>query len=88
MTDNQRQMLPDNNNSEVAHLMNVLVKELRGYVIEQPLCAKEAAEFLKIHQRTLEKWMKNGVIPKKCIHYKASRPYFFPSELRDDLKRS
>lgn len=82
----ERQILPVN--SEVAHLMNVLVRELRGYVIEQPLCAKEAAEFLKINRRTLDVWISKGIIPTKCVHYKGSRPYFFPSELRDEIKRS
>jgi hypothetical protein len=81
-----RQLIPDN--SEVAHLMNVLVKELRGHVIERPICAKEAAEFLNIHITTLSKWISSGVIPKKVVHYKGSRPYFFPSELRDEIKRS
>jgi hypothetical protein len=81
-----RQLIPDN--SEVAHLMNVLVKELRGHVIERPICVKEAAEFLGVNERTLRRWITSGVISTKCIHYKGTRPYFFPSELRDEIKRS
>jgi hypothetical protein len=81
-----RQMIPDN--SEVAHLMNVILKEIRGHVTEKPICVKEAAEFLSVDQRTLRRWIASGVISAKCIHYKGSRPYFFKSELRDEIKRS
>jgi excisionase family DNA binding protein len=82
----ERQLTPDN--SEVAHLMNLIVKELRGHVVERPMCVKEAAEFLGISQRTMYQWIKDGVIPSKVVHYKGSRPFFFPSELRDEIKRS
>jgi hypothetical protein len=81
-----RNLIPDN--SEVAHLMNVLVKELRGYVVEKPMVVKEAAEFLQVTPKTIHTWIKSGVIPARCIHYKGSRPYFFPTELRDEIKRS
>lgn len=81
-----RQMNPVS--QEIEHFMGLVIKELRGHVIERPISVKEAAEFLQISQRTLYTWMKNGTIPAKLIHFKGSRPYFFPSELRDEIKRS
>jgi hypothetical protein len=85
---NQVQFIPDNNNSEVAHLMNVLVKELRGHVIERPICMEEAAEFLQVTSKTIRKYIRTGAIPIRLIHHIGGRPYFFPSELRDLVKRS
>jgi excisionase family DNA binding protein len=103
MTAIQRQMIPDNSagnlinlllseirQSMVQEIRDSLIKEMRGYAVgnEEPLCAKEAAAFLKVSPKTLYKWIREGVIPAKCVHRKGSTPYFFPSELRDDLKKS
>ena len=82
----ERQLITDN--SDVAHLMNVLVREMRSHVVERPLCSKEAAQFLGIGLRTLERWISNGTLPAKIVHYKGSRPYFFPSELVANIKQS
>jgi hypothetical protein len=84
----QVQMIPDNNNSEVAHLMNVLVKELRGNVVERPMCMNEAAEFLQVTPKTIRTWLKSGALPIRVVHHIGGRPYFLPSELRDLVKRS
>jgi hypothetical protein len=81
-----RNLIPDN--SEVAHLMNVLVKELRGNVIEELVGVKGAAKYLLVTPKTIHVWIRSGVLPKKVVHYKGSRPYFLLSELRDEIKRS
>jgi hypothetical protein len=81
----ERQMLPEN--PEIAHLMSILIKEVRGHVIEKPIGIKETADFFQVTTKTVHKWIATGEIPVDAIHYMGSRPYFLPSELNEILRK-
>jgi excisionase family DNA binding protein len=81
-----------NNELSIESLINELKahisKELVCAVIEKPMCVKQAAEYLGIHENTVYKWIKSKHLPVELIHRVNGCVYFFPSELRDFIKRS
>jgi hypothetical protein len=64
------------------------VETIRGVVVEKPMCVKEAAAYLRIAERTLFKWLKDGTLPNSCKHEINNTTYFFPSELKEFIKKS
>lgn len=77
-----------NIHSIINELKAHISKELQGAVIEKPMCAKQAAEYLGIHENTIYKRIKNRDIPTELIHRMNGSVYFFASELRDYIKNS
>lgn len=53
-------------------------------MIEQPICAKEAAQYLGIHEQSLYRLIRKGQIP--CAHRLGRSRYFFKSELQALIK--
>lgn len=75
--------------SILAELKQHIANEIKNMaIVERPLCAKAAADYLLIHENTLYRRMKSGEIPESVIHRTGGSVYFFPSELRDYLKKS
>lgn len=75
--------------SMVAELKQHLISELKELAfVERPMCCREAAQYLLIHENTLYKRIRTGEIPERVIHRIGGSVYFFPSELRDFLKKS
>jgi len=72
-------------------LMNALEKGFeRGQKkpIEKPLTREEAAAFLRIEPLTLDRRIKNNVLPTTLRHYNGGTIYFFASELEAFIKKS
>jgi excisionase family DNA binding protein len=57
---------------------------LAGVEFEQPLFTKEAAAFIRVHQKTMERWARDGVVP---VHRYGKKYRFYTSEL-DEWMRS
>lgn len=74
--------------SMMAELKAHISKELKGAVVEKPMCGKEAALFLGIHESTIYKWLRNETIPTRLIHRIGGSVFFFASELQEFVKRS
>jgi predicted DNA-binding transcriptional regulator AlpA len=75
--------------SIMAELKEHLANELKNLAfVERPMCAKQAADYLLIHENTLYRRMKTGQIPARVIHRTGGSVYFFPSELKDYIKKS
>lgn len=64
------------------------VIELKTHMTEETLTRKEAARYLKIGIKALDKRIQSGQIPKRLVHKNGGTPYFFASELHDLIKQS
>jgi hypothetical protein len=69
------------------HLLNI-AKEIKGSVIEEPMLKDKAAKYLQITPRTLDRRIKNRIIPPEYIHKVDGTIYFLPSELHQFVKGS
>lgn len=70
----------------LSELKEIAKTELRGYVVEEPMTAKEAASYLNVTEKTLWERIRKGKIPAELIHRNAGSVYFFASELFKYLK--
>lgn len=68
--------------------MRTSVMELKTHMTEETLTRKEAARYLKIGIKALDKRIQSGQIPKRLVHKNGGTPYFFASELEQFLKES
>lgn len=73
--------------SVLNHLTN-LVNEMQAKAPEKPLCPAEAAEYLRISERTLWARLKDGTLPASLVRRSAGSVYFFATELHDHIKKS
>jgi excisionase family DNA binding protein len=73
--------------SLMAELKQHLSSEIKDYMIERPHNVKETASYMGIHEQTLYKWMREGVIPKAVIHRIGSAHFFFLSEMKDFIQK-
>lgn len=64
------------------------VEAIKTVVVEKPMGVKEAAAYLGISERTLHSWRNTGHLPESLAHKINGSTYFFPSELRDYIKKS
>lgn len=62
-------------------------ENMKGSVIEKPMCAKEAADYLGVTPKTLHERIRTGVIPANLKHEISGSVYFFPSELHSFIKK-
>lgn len=53
------------------------------HIIEKPLNKKMAAKHLDISEPTLDRWVKQRLVPG---HKKSGKPYFFAAELNESIK--
>jgi excisionase family DNA binding protein len=74
--------------SEVKSHLSKQVEGIKGTIIEKPMCVKQACEYLGIHENTLYKRMRSGVIPPGVVHRVDGTLYFFASELFQFIKKS
>lgn len=77
---------PEDFKSLVSDLKDMLRSELKGYVVEEPLTAKEAARYLKITDKAMWERFRKGTMPAELIHRSGGSVYFFASELHRYLK--
>jgi excisionase family DNA binding protein len=63
---------------------HVLAGDISSNYIEPPIDGKAAAQFLSIHQKTLQKYVRDGRIPAHRIGSKCWR--FYKSELDNWLR--
>ena len=61
---------------------------LKNQMVENTMTKQQAADYLKINIRTLERRVKSGVIPSRYAHTNGGTVYFFASELQELLKQS
>lgn len=69
-------------------LKQIVRDEMKGYVVETPFTAREAAAYLRITEKTLWERIRKGKMPADLVHRSAGSVYFFASELEAYLKRS
>jgi hypothetical protein len=74
-------------NEQLQVIAFALAGELKKLNTPEPLLTKaEAAEYLRIEYRTLEKRLKSGVYPARLIHRVDGSIYFLASELLEFVK--
>jgi excisionase family DNA binding protein len=73
--------------AEVNKTLTREVEKIKGSVIEKPMTIKEAADYLRIHENTLFKRIRDGVIPPELVHRVDGTAYFLPSELHRFIKQ-
>lgn len=56
--------------------------------IEKTISHKEAAAFLNIHEKTLSKWLREGVYPARIVHLNGRKKEYYKSELQDLVKNN
>ena len=71
----------------MAEIKTHISNEVKDFMIERPHNVKETAKYLGVHEQTLYKWMREGVIPVSLTHRIGSGHFFFLSELRDYIKK-
>lgn len=81
--------------NDLDRLINSLREEIRlGFEksrsvnIDPPLSRKQAAKFLGISERTLDKRFKEGYYQSELMHGEGRKKSFFASELENYLKKS
>jgi excisionase family DNA binding protein len=74
--------------SEMREHITKQVETIKGSVIEKPMCVKEAADYLRIAERTLYARIQSGAIPSNLVHRVDGSVYFFPSELCQFIKKN
>lgn len=74
--------------SLIAEIKQSIAAEMKDFMIERPHNVKETAKYLNVHEQTLYKWMREGVIPASLTHRIGSGHFFFLSELRDFIKKN
>jgi predicted DNA-binding transcriptional regulator AlpA len=79
---------PDDFQQFLSELKAIAKAELRGYVVEEPMTAKEAASFLNITEKTLWERVRKGKLPTELIHRNVGSVYFFASELHQYIKNN
>lgn len=79
---------PDDFQRFMAEVKETIRKEVKGYMVEEPLTAKQAAAYLKITEWTMRDRIKKGSLPASLIHRSGGTVYFFASELEQYLKNN
>ena len=79
---------PDDFRRFLTELKEIARTELKGYVVEEPFTAKEAASYLNITEKTLWERIRKGKVPSDLIHRNVGSVYFFASELHQYIKES
>lgn len=79
---------PDDFRQFLAQLREIVKKEMKGYVVEEPMTSKEAASYLNITEKTLWERIRKGKMPADLIHRSVGSVYFLPSELYQYIKSS
>ena len=63
-----------------------IINTVKELLIEKPVSAKEAAEYMGICQASLYRQISRGQFPAQLVHKSLGRHYFFLSEIREYLK--
>lgn len=79
---------PEDFKNLISEVRAMLEGGVKGYMVERPMTAKEAAAYLKVTPWTLWDRIRKGVIPSELIHRSAGSVYFLPSELHQYIKNS
>lgn len=70
----------------LSRLDEIVENRLKGYVVEKPITAKEAADYLNITEKTLWERFRTKKMPSKLIHRAGGSAHFFASELHQYIK--
>lgn len=77
---------PDDFDRFLDRLKGVAAETMKDFVVEKPMTVKEAAEYLRVSERTMWRRINSGDLPAELIHRSGGSVYFFPSELHNYLR--
>lgn len=79
---------PDDFQKFLTHLKEIVRTEMKGYVVEEPMTAKEAASYLNVTEKTMWERFRKGKMSTGVIHRVGGSTYFFASELHQYIKNN